>query len=86
MDNRSIFLPNAVESSYFDQFASQSKTLANFETRTALSDKIYKLLRLQNENDQHSELENLHSNTEHQIYLSKLIRQAKIDPQNLPRD
>ena len=86
LQKKSIFLPFPVNKSYFDKFAYHKLNLANFEARRNLSDKICKLLKIQNESCQAKELEELHSTTAKQIYVTKLVRQANINPDNLPRN
>ena len=54
--------------------------------RFNLSDKITRLLGLKQNKIQNEKILQLHTNTQRQVFITKLVRQARVSPSNLPRD
>ena len=59
--------------------------MANCNSRFELSEKITDLLNLKNNKIQNEQISQLHDNTQRQIFITKLVKKAKINPASLPR-
>ena len=86
LQSKSIFVPTSVDNSMFNQYHANINDLRTFETRSTLSDKLTTLLQLKNDQTQQDELDRLNSNVQRQVFLSKLVRKTRVNPESLPRN
>ena len=75
-----------IQQNLFESCQKSFNVLRKYENRAALSNKIFNLLLMRNTKVQNANLDQLHSNTRWQIYISQLIRKSKVHQEFLPRD
>ena len=78
-------MPQPIDENSFNDLANHTSALANCNYRFEISDKITNLLNLKNNKVQNEKISMLHDNTQRQIFITKLVKKAKINPASLPR-
>ena len=86
LQDKYTYMPRAVEESEFSHFKDHTEALEKYNIRFKLSEKITDLVNLKNNKLQNEEISHLHTNTQRQIFISQLVKKAKVNPANLPRD
>ena len=84
LQNKFTYMPRPVKETLFDTFTNNTSALEKCNIRFKLSEKIADLLNLKNNKLQNDQNANLHNNTQRQIFITKLVKQANIDPASLP--
>jgi hypothetical protein len=85
LQNKFTYMPRAMKETLFDNFTNNTSGLEKCNIRFKLSEKIANLLNLKNNKLQNDQIANLHNNTQRQIFITKLVKQANINPASLPR-
>ena len=85
LQDKFTYMPRAIKETLFDNFTNNTSALERCNIRFKLSEKITDLLNLKNNKLQNEQISQLHNNTQRQIFITKLVKQAKINPASLPR-
>jgi hypothetical protein len=86
LQSRHTYLPISVRNEAFLNFANHTEAIQRYNIRFDLSERISNLLNMRNSKSHQDELAGLDTNVQRQIYVTRLVKQAKVDPINLPRN
>ena len=85
LQQKYTYLPEPIDEDSFNKYTHHTSKLADCNYRFQLSEKIANLINIRNNKNQNGEIANLHENTQRQIFITKLVKKAKVNPASLPR-
>ena len=85
LQNEYTFMPIPSNKQIFSEYTDHTSSVANCNLRFQLSEKISNLVNIGSNTAQNDEVSSLHENQQRQIYITRMVKRAKIHPASLPR-